>query len=345
MHILNGLLNEKRVHRFSVAMLESEDELDNFTIAPDDFLLFIGSDNSKFIKIVKRHSQKFSNRIIVLGNCERSLLDFKYSIITHDLARNVKNLYLYLLENGKHNIALYGIYSGSSSDIVKAKSFRQLFEKSNNIFYNDGNLEKCFNSFYKEINNYDGVICANDYCAISLINHLNEHKHELPYIVSCSETLIGEYFSPGITNLKANYYALAKEGIRTAKALLKNDKINTIAVYFTSEIIPRESTQYAEVKNLNLSKFNIITNIEEDNVFYEDSEVSEMMKIEFLLNSLDESDRKIFDLLCKKDSYSAIAEKLYMSVNGVKYKVQKMFSILGVTTRRDFSEIIDKYIS
>jgi len=57
----------------------------------------IGSVNSKSAKVIKNHSQKFDNRVIVLGNCERSLSGFKYSTITHDIARDVLNLYLYLL--------------------------------------------------------------------------------------------------------------------------------------------------------------------------------------------------------------------------------------------------------
>lgn len=343
-YILNGLLDEKRIHRFSIVMLESGKELNNFTIAFDDFLMIIGSDNAGLKKIDYNHVQKFGNRIIVLGSCERNLSGFTYSSVIHDDARDLTNLYLYLTENGKRNIALYGIYPNSSSDLMRVKSFCQLNKNHDDIFYNNGNLKECFNQFYDKINKYDGIICANDYCAISLIIHLREKKNKLPYIVSCSESMIGEIFSPRITNLKTNYHTFAKVGIRIAKNLLKNDKINTINVYFSKEIIPRESTNMAPVKHLNYSEFNIVKNIEEDNSFYEDSEVAEMVNFEMLMNSLDDSGKKIFELLCNKESYSAIAEKLFMSVNGVKYRVQKMFSMLGVTTRADFAQFIDKYI-
>ena len=47
-----------------------------------------------------------------------------------------------------------------------------------------------------------------------------------------------------------------------------------------------------------------------------------MIKVEKLLNMCDKNDRYLLELVLEGVAYSDIAEKLYMSTNGVKYKLR-----------------------
>ena len=82
---------------------------------------------------------------------------------------------------------------------------------------------------------------------------------------------------------------------------------------------------------------------ETDTNFYSDTEATEMLNIEHLLNHCDETDLKILNGLISGLSYSEIAEKNFMSVNGIKYKLKIMFNLCKVKTKSEFITLISKY--
>ena len=59
----------------------------------------------------------------------------------------------------------------------------------------------------------------------------------------------------------------------------------------------------------------------------------------------DKNDRYLLELVLEGVAYSDIAEKLYMSTNGVKYKLKGMYDICGVNSKSEFMELISKYIT
>ena len=110
---------------------------------------------------------------------------------------------------------------------------------------------------------------------------------------------------------------------------------STFQVGETTDSLPltKECTSYA-------------VDIQKDtDAFYSDTEIDEMLRIELLLNSCDKVDLFILEHLLKGATYPKIAEELFMSINGVKYKLKNMFKICQVSTKTEFVALLSKYIN
>ena len=69
--------------------------------------------------------------------------------------------------------------------------------------------------------------------------------------------------------------------------------------------------------------------------------MAELLRIEHLLSSLDETDLKILSLLSR--DCRDIAEEAYLSDNGVKYRLKKMKRLCGVESKREIPVLLGKY--
>lgn len=118
MHIVSGLLNEKRSKRFTVFLAYDIDEIEKFPITKDDVLFIIGSAIKWLDVVIDTCEKKFDNRIVVLGNCERKK-GKKYSIVASDVSHDIRLLYKYLKTHKKNNIAMYGINPHSAYKTFK----------------------------------------------------------------------------------------------------------------------------------------------------------------------------------------------------------------------------------
>jgi DNA-binding CsgD family transcriptional regulator len=177
---------------------------------------------------------------------------------------------------------------------------------------------------------------------VSLIRHLKESGIDLPFVVSCGETMLAKEFSPSITNLKTNYIEFGKAGVQAAKVLRKNHDVNSVSIYLSGEIVPGATTEFLPVAFEAESK-SVVEEDYEDR-FYEDAEVDEMLKLEKLFNQCERNDLELLRLLLSGLTYSEIAERLYMSTNGIKYKLKGMYELCGVSSRSEFLKLMGKYI-
>ena len=341
-HIISGLLKLKRSKRFTVILVGDVNEIEKFSVNSDDVLLVIGSGYKWLEYVVNICESMFGNRIIVLGNSER-IYERKYSIVTFDVARDARQLFNYLKFYKKDRIAVYGINPHSASDGFRKRAFIQSGVCEDDVYINNGNLKQCFEHFKSKNISYDGVICANDYCAISFVKNIKQNNMPLPFVVSCDETMLAREFSPSITNLTRTYSLFADAGTKLARMLNKNSEINSIECYLSSEIVAGETTGFLPVSQVHEPEF--VVNSNNDDNFYADTEVDEMIKIEKLLNMCDGCDRKLLQLVIKGVSYSEIAGILYMSENGVKYKLKAMYDICGVNSKSEFLKLVTKYIN
>ena len=82
----------------------------------------------------------------------------------------------------------------------------------------------------------------------------------------------------------------------------------------------------------------------DDDTYYSDLEIDEMIKVETLLNACDADDLAILKGILKDKTYSHLAEELFMSTNGVKYKLKNMFHLCKVNSKIEFLDLIRKYI-
>ena len=342
-HIIDGILLEKRTKRFNIVMIDSIDEIENFIIKADDAILLIGSNLNWLESVIDISKEKFSKNIIVLGNFESQLTGKNYSIVSSDISYDVYNLYAYLISYNKTKIAMYGINPNSASDIYRKNCFIKCCANENDVYYNNANLKECYKSFASNIHKYDAVICANDYSAISLLNALKNDNIPAPFIVSCGETKLAKTFKPSITNLRTSYKDFGKAAINVYKTLQKDLPTSNIKLELASCIIPGDTTDNLPVLPTTFLKERSSQPLTDDS-FYTDSEVSEMLKVEKLINHCDRTEYDILLSLINGATYSDIAEKFHMSINGLKYKLNKFYEFCDIDSKKEFIELIKKYI-
>lgn len=341
-HILDGIIAEKRSKRFNLVIIDSISETDKFQISDDDALFLVGSDQQWLESVIDASQKRFSKNTIVMGNFERRLVGRNYSLVSSDISADVCNLYTYLVSYDKTKIAMYGINPKSASDTYRKNSFLECGGKTNDIYINNANLHQCYIDFKPYIHNYDGIICANDYTAISLIRHAQNDSVKIPYIVSCGETKLAKYFNPSITNLKTNYKDFGKVAISVYKTLQKDFSVSSVTVNLASDISLGESTDKLPVlsRTASLGTFSS----KSDDSFYFDKEISEMLCIENILNHCDKTELDMLFSLIDGLTYADIAEKHHMSINGAKYRIHKFFELCHIDSKSDFIKIIKKYI-
>ena len=339
--IMEGLINEKRQKRFALTILDSIDELKHYTITGEDVIFIIGTNSEWLAKIIQICEAFFHNRVVVLGNHENRLCKGKYSIVTADIARDIQILYNYLVSYGKTRIAMYGINPDSTSDAFRKESFLSCGASEADLFYNAGSLSRCFEDFLKRIDDYDAVICVNDYAAISLVKYLKDKKKL--YITSCGGgSLLSHFFSPCITHTWVDYLSFGKAGLDLCRILQKNSNVNSVNIYLSSSFTIGETTDSLPLVEESVPEINAVH--KDNDTFYSDTEIDEMLRVETLLNSCDKDDFLILERILNNATYAQIAEELYMSTNGVKYKLKNMFTLCHVTSKTEFIELLNKYL-
>ncbi|MBQ8357687.1 MAG: hypothetical protein IJX39_07775 [Clostridia bacterium] len=338
--IIEGLMSEKRRRRFSLMTLSATDELQTRAVGRDDVAFLIGTNSAWLAGTVALCESLFDNRVVVLGNYNLPHDGKRFSVVTSDIARDVRLLVDYLRACQKSRIALYGVNPESASDAFKKESFLACGMCTADLYYNEGSLADCFASFSAKAKAYDGVICVNDYAALSLMHHLEGEPR--PFVVSCGGSMLADRASPTVTHTTVEYHAFAGVGIELARMLCDNPGINSIRVLLSGGFTAGESTEHMPLPVSSGEAARSVSKKEDK--FYSDLEIDEMMKVEQLLSRCNDEDLLILERLLSGATYGDIAKELYMSENGIKYKLKNMFRLCGVPTRADFIRTFGKYL-
>ena len=339
--ILEGLLNEKRQKRFPLTMLEGIGQLEQYSFTEEDIIFVIGTNSQWLERILPICESVFGNRVIVLANHENRFSKGKYSIVTADITHSVQLLYNYLKLHGKNRIAMYGINPQSSSDTYRKRSFLLCGGTETDLFYNTISLSQCYDDFSERADEYDAVICVNDYAAISLTRHLPDYR--LLFITSCGAgTQLSEFFTPSITHTRIHYESFGKAGLDLCRILQKNRSANSVNIYLASEFVPGQTTRNLPFVREAMQEVRSIS--KNDDTYYADLEIDEMIRVETLMSQCDANDLAILQGILEGKTYADLAEALFLSTNGVKYKVKNMFCLCGVRSRAEFTDLLKKYI-
>lgn len=339
--ILEGLIAEKRQRRFSLITLENVHALQALQLESEDIIFIIGTNSQWLDSIIGLCEERFSNGCIVLGNHNRRLCGRTYSIVTADIARDVRVLYGYLESLGSRRIALYGVNPESTSDAFKRESFLSCGGTEEDIYHNHGSLFQCYEEFSKNRLRYDGVICVNDYCAISLVRHLP--APEALRITSCCGTPLSGYFRPTITGMRIDYEAFGKAGLDLSRILQKNGNVNAVNIFLASSFCPGETTDGLPLPNRTVATESVA--VKSADRFYSDPEIDEMLRVEALLSICEPEDLELLHRLLAGETYAQIGEALFMSTNGIKYKLKGLCRQSGTRSRRELVHLLAKYMT
>ncbi len=327
--ILQGLKNELKKKRIEYKVVFDFEE-----ISPDDTYFIIGADYKWMSDSVKK-ANYYKITPITIFNQLNHIITGKYHSVSSDIDDSILALVNWLKNKNKNNICLYGVNPESISDISRKQSYANIL-KMGKIFYNNGSLEKCFESFAESYDSFDAVICTNDFAAISLVKNLIKYNFDMlknMEIISCSQSSISAYFTEYIKSININLTSLGTNAYQVWRATQRGENISEISltVKWSMEFEDENITKLSETENT------------ATNIFYEDDELNNLMNLDLLVDSFDELDKNIIKLLVDNHTYSDIAESCYTTERNVKYRVKQYLKICKVKNKKELIEFLNEY--
>ncbi len=328
--ILQGLKNELKKRRLEYTVIFELDGEPSF----DNMYFIIGSDYRFMSDSVKR-ANRYGITPIVIFNQLNHIISGRYHSVSSDIGGSVAALVNWLKKRNKQSICLYGVNPESVSDISRSKRYTEISEMGR-IFYNNASLSACFEDFIKSGENFDAVICTNDFAAISLVKNLMKRSPELlekTDIISCSGSFISKYFGDVIRSLDINLTSLGANAYRVARAAQAGENISeiSITVKWSMDFGDGEAaSEYEDIKG-------------EPNAFYDDGELTALMNIDKLIEKSDDTDKRIIGMLLDGRTYMDIADVCHLSEQSVKYRVKQYCEICCVSNRRELVLMLSEY--
>ena len=263
----------------------------------------------------------------------------RYSCVKTDYNRFMAVLASGFLEEGRKRTAFFGMNRASFSDIARRNAFEACFV-GGTVFENNGSLGACFEDFYREHREraFDSVICANDFAAVSLLNHLRRcgvEEREISIAVHSNAQLITRF--PSIRSVNIDYPSAAAAALEIADCISANPGFAGICI----TVDPKESDAKIDPAPNGAEELPTRTDDVMNDPLYRDGELNELMRIEKLLSACDETDLQI--LRCLMESGETIGESTFLSDNGVKYRIKKMKKLCCVESKSEIPMLLEKY--
>lgn len=342
----NNLIKTAKVKRVSYKRYDSFEELANET-EQVLHIVIIGTDSKWLDDAFKVCEKKDSNIILYSnGNIINRNFDFRCNIVSSDIAYSTSQTISFLKSNNRTSIALYAINPRSPADEYLLELYSKTI-KPEDIYYNKGNLIECFENFACNLEKYDSVICANDYSAISLLNHLKQTCPEKIYdlfIVSYSDFITSKLYSPSISTFSMNFQEFGQATMFICEYFDNPhaNKNTSLTIKIPCIFKSRTTTDNAEMPEVNVKSLTSALAEEADH-FAEDIEVNEITKLESLLGACDEIDQKIIKMLLNNQSIMKISESLFISRSTLKYRIDKLLNCCKCNTKEEMIDLLNKY--
>lgn len=327
--ILQGLKNELKKRRIDYKVI-----FDFEDINLDDTYFIIGSDY-KWMSDSVNKANYYRITPIIIFNQLNHIISGKYHSVSSDIGGSILSLVKWLERNSKNSICLYGVNPESISDISRNQSYASAL-KMGQTFYNKGSLEKCFENFIESKSSFDAVICTNDFAAVSLVKNLIKYNPDMlkkTEIISCSQSSISAYFTEYIKSININLTSLGTNAYQVWRTAQRGENISEISltVKWSMEFDEENITKLDETENIST------------NIFYDDVELNNLMRLDLLVAGFDETDKNIIRFLIEGYTYTDIAESCYTTERNVKYRVKQYLKICKVNNRKELVEFLNEY--
>ncbi|MBQ4598770.1 MAG: substrate-binding domain-containing protein [Clostridia bacterium] len=277
------------------------------------------------------------------GSCSRVLLNYRDAI---------EKCVGYLTANGHDRIALIGVNPHSTVDMLKKDRFSEYLrmkgeDPARSVYYNNGSVEGCLESFLHSRADYNAVICVNDVSALALLRRLKETDLRVPedlYVISCGfSTMLAEHAAPTLTTVSADQNEIGAQAVQAYASLIKNPGDITLTVRVAPKLVVRGSTNFdpdpGTVVAPSLPSPAPLFD------FYADPDAKSFFNAESLLLGSDELDRGILAGILSGETYASIAERLYTSENVISYRLKRMFKITGCEKKSELLALLTPYFN
>ena len=334
--LFDSLTQELRKKRIPFSMIDKSFD------RKADAVFIIASDRQWTVDAITQFN-KIGVKPILICNQAEPLPSCMYSCVCSDINASMKNLLDTLKDKGKSRIALYGINTDSLPDIGRVDSlftWREDHVKTMQVFNNNGSLQNCFDAFLRSAKNFDAVICANDFAAVSLLKNLKEKSPDTLQnlcIISCAQTQLSRFYRDDILSLNLNFEQYGKAAVSLYHAQKKHHYISEMTVKVLWTLETDHTTTLPNTIDRHLQSG--------EDCFYEDAELIEMLTVDKLLQTTDEIEKTILRCLLANKTIDKIAEQCFLSTNAVKYRIHKIVSQSGAKDKEHAVSLLKKYIT
>ena len=305
--------------------------------------VFIIAADINWIKATVTQLNEHGIKPILICNQAEQIIGCSYSCVCTDISGSMRYILGKLREAGKTRIALYGVNTSSIADVGRVDGLFALKDNSFDsmeIFHNNGSLEKCYNDFSQKAQQFDAVICFNDFVAVSLIRHLKAENPEALSsikILSCSQTKISDRCRDLYTSINLNFEQYGKAAVFIYEKLKQHRYISQLTLSVDWSLNSPHDTSDVPLKIK-------LENVENTDAIYSDKELSDMIAAEKILNLPLECDREIVRQISFGKSISEISQICFMSESNVKYRLKKILSECGISDKEKLKSIVKNYI-
>ena len=312
------------------------------TVPQNSEAVFIIAANYNWIKATLCELNLSGIKPILIGNQAETILGCNYSCVCSDITGSMKYLLDNLKADGKTRLALYGVNTNSISDIGRVDG---LFAQSDGIvdavqiFTNDGSLKDCYKKFVEKADNFDAVICFNDFAAVSLIRRLEadgaDEKLNKLKILSCCQTKISSCYRDKIISINMNLEQYGKAAVFIYEKLKLHPYISQMTLNISWNTEPQ--------KGLNSVPISLKTPQNTDRI-YSDKELNEMICAERILEIDSATDKTVIAHLCGGKSVTEIAAACFLTDSGVKYRIKRILEKCNISDKSELISIVKRYL-
>ena len=266
---------------------------------------------------------------------------YKYSSIAPNYTKSAYRLTKYALAEKNGKVAVVGYNEDSLPDRLKYMGIKYAINEvgaEHELFRNSGDVISCLNDFANNSDGISNIVCCNDNIAVMLYNKYSELIKDKG-ICSCSGIKISEYFENPYPVCRIDYYQAGIQLAMLYRFLIKQEVIYSTVMTFDMDLVGVSVVD--DIPMVAPPSADIYSMAEVD--FYGDKSFRDMEALDNMLSCCDETDLAILcDITCGS-TYEKIAEKYYLAINTVKYRVKKMLDCVSADSRRALIALLDEY--
>ncbi len=266
--------------------------------------------------------------------------------VSFGIQKAMHKIMTYLVQNKRTKIAFFGAHDETHSDQIKIDEFLKLCTHMQlplgpSDIYKDTTVSDCAKSFELNMHRYNAVICSSDAAAVYLLKWLEERGRSVPddiFVIGFGNTVISKAIKPSLTTVENNFVELGRQAVKLHQFLQRNNDIHTSTVLVDCPLIERQSTGSVRFK-----KTNPRVSLGNMPLYDADPDILTALQLEELLRMWDNIDRQIIAGLLEGRTIISIADKLFISISAVKYRIKKMLTAGNFKDKEELAAVIKKY--
>ena len=335
--------------------ISSLDSAQEYKSQGKDVSVVVFGFSSRWIFSVVEKAHALDIKVIVAGNHSIPSYTGLYSGVSYDHSMALTNIFSYLDQYKKTNVAVYGISPSVEEQVIAANLIVKFMPwrrcDGEQVFPLYTTLADCWQSFSVSLENFDAIICPNDLVAISLMQHIKAYRPSKLrdiFIISLEETQLGKIYSPGVTALSCDNVRIAEEILR----LHESENSAACQIFLSRELKIAASTENAPmIRPSRLFSYsemvseNIITFDSPVIQLAPDEEYQDVYRLNKLFTDYSEHELNLLIILLERDNYNEMANLLGTNPETVKYYIRKCFTRAGLKNKIELKSLLEKYIN